>query len=95
MNMKWWRRTELALANIAFWTLASNWFLSFWFWKELPREPDPANGYTIALIEHGVTVYLNLGFWAIFYGAFWGGLFLFFFAAMIDLYKNPFQRWRQ
>ena len=61
----------------------------------MPRQPDGTSGYTIPEITHGVTVYLNQAWYMLYHVSFWAGPVLFFAAALIDFYKDPFERWRK
>ena len=81
----------LALAGIAAYCLS--WALSFWLWKAMPTQPDSIAGFTVPMIIHGRTIYLNTLFNVIYNSLFWGGLALFFIAVLIDSYKDPYN-WR-
>jgi hypothetical protein len=83
---------EAALASTGVLMFACSWAWSFWFWREMPRHPNIASGHTITETAHGATVYLNLIWHWLYRIFFWGGLIMFFSAALIDFYKDPFQR---
>jgi hypothetical protein len=91
--MRRWRVLEFGLANTALWTFFCTLVLSWYFWAKMPTQPDAQTGHINAMIIHGRTVYLTSLLYWVDQGLFWGSLLIFFIAALIDMHKDPFQRW--
>ena len=72
--------------------MACNWVALFWLSAAMPREPDPAHGFTVPFGVQGHIVYLTPLLDLLHRTAFWVGLALFFGAALIDFYKDPYLR---
>ena len=90
--MKRWRILEVGFGIAAFVMFSCSWAWSFWFWKEMPRRTDATIGYSIPETVHGVTVYLSSSWYVMYHVMFWGGLLMGFVVALIDFYKDPFER---
>ena len=89
-DRKSWRILEqlLGMGGAAIWCVSV--LLSFWFWHSMPTSPNEEGGFVIPMINHGRTVYLTATFEYLYEACFWGGMLMFFSAAVIDLHKNPF-----
>ena len=87
------RLAEVAFAIAGVVLFGASWGMSFWLWKEMPTQPDAAQGFTFPMIIHGRTIYLSSAYNLFYHALFWGGLVLFFCAVLIDAYKDPFN-WR-
>ena len=79
-----------AIAGCTFYSLT--WIMSFWLWKAMPIHPDIEQNFAIPMIIHGRTIYLSNFYNNVYNTLLWGGGMLFFVAALIDFYKDPFNR---
>jgi hypothetical protein len=86
------RFVEVVLTIVGGTAFLSSWVMNFLLWQSMPVRPNPEEGFALPMIVHGRTVYLSTLYYILYYSMFWGGLALFFCAALIDFYKDPFKR---
>jgi len=83
---------ETLLAASGMLSFLVSWVMGFWLRETMPTQADSKFGYTIPIIMNGRTIYLNPFYDILHTALFWGGLLLFFCAALIDFHKDPFDR---
>ena len=91
-NMSKWRIAEASLGYGGVVAMIAAILLSAGLWIYYPSVDNRKSYDAVKMINHGRILYVDYRIYYLHEVLLWGGGFMFFLAALIDFYKNPFLR---